>query len=224
MMFRRLSDEQNQLYNLIDELLWCEWDPIGVNDYPDARDEYQSYTPQIFSLAIKGASREDIAQKLLQIETEMMGLVGNVKKNNELATKMVEATKTLVLTHQELYNTGISLEEELAVNQFGRDIHGVENLLRSFSQMPEVRKREYLNYLADLIWQYKPLEADIEQAIINTSLKPTYTPCVVLRTHRLKIGLNQLVKLPLNELDRVYRLMLNLFKQAYQRRLKKERS
>lgn len=117
----------------------------------------------------------------------------------------------------------MSLEEEVAVNQFGQDVCSIESLLQHFSQMSEVIKREYLNDLTNLIWQSKPLEADIEQAITDSVLKNTYTPCVVLRTHGLKIGLNQLVNLPINELEKVYRLMLSLFKEAYQRRFKQEK-
>ncbi|GAB3743414.1 DUF5958 family protein [Spirosoma lituiforme] len=116
----------------------------------------------------------------------------------------------------------MTLEEQVAVNQFGQGVLSVESLLLHFSQMSEARKRHYLTYLSDLIWQSKPVEADIEQAIIDSLLKSTYTPCVVLRTHRLKIGINQLVTLPVNELEKVYRLMLSLFKEAYQRRFQEE--
>jgi len=117
----------------------------------------------------------------------------------------------------------MSLEEEVAVNQFGQDVRSNESLLQHFSQMSEPTKREYLNDLANLVWQSKPLEADIEQAITDSMLKPTYTPCVVLRTHGLKIGLNQIVNLPVNELEKVYRLMLSLFKEAYRRRFELEK-
>jgi hypothetical protein len=38
-----------ELFKRIDDILWFDWDPIGIND--DApRDEYESYTPPIFSL------------------------------------------------------------------------------------------------------------------------------------------------------------------------------
>lgn len=92
---RKLSDQQNCLYNFIDDLLWEEWDPIGIHDMPEARDEYSSYTPQIFSLAIQGASNEDIAEKLKRIEIDWMGLASNADKNMELATKILQATLDL---------------------------------------------------------------------------------------------------------------------------------
>jgi len=91
MNFRKLSEQQNQLYNFIDDLLWEEWDPIGINDIPEARDEYSSYTPQIFSLAIHGASHEDIVEKLRRIEINWMGLVSNAERNMKLATKILQA-------------------------------------------------------------------------------------------------------------------------------------
>ena len=89
--FRRLSEHQDQLYNFIDNLLWEEWDPIGINDMPEARNEYSSYTLQIFGLVIHGASNEDIAEKLSRIEVDWMGLASNADKNMELATKILQA-------------------------------------------------------------------------------------------------------------------------------------
>lgn len=74
----QLTDKQKQLYNLIDEILWNEWDPIGVNDIPDARDEYQSYTPSIFSMVLRKVNVEEIANKLYEIETGRMALRGNI--------------------------------------------------------------------------------------------------------------------------------------------------
>lgn len=91
MNFRKLNEQQNQLYNFIDDLLWEEWDPIGINDMPEARDEYSSYTPQIFSLAIHGASNEDIAEKLRRIEIDRMELGSNTDRNMELAAKILQA-------------------------------------------------------------------------------------------------------------------------------------
>ena len=35
-----MTDKQKKLYKAIDEILWKDWDPIGVNDIEDVRDEY----------------------------------------------------------------------------------------------------------------------------------------------------------------------------------------
>ncbi len=53
-----MSLEHKRLYKFIDELLWSEWDPIGVNEFEEARDEYQSYTHQVFGLKINMADKE----------------------------------------------------------------------------------------------------------------------------------------------------------------------
>jgi len=65
------------LYQAIDEILWNDWDPIGVKDSAP-RDEYQGYTPEIFRLKISGADKDSIAKRLNEIETKTMGLIGNI--------------------------------------------------------------------------------------------------------------------------------------------------
>ena len=84
-----MTKEQKHIYQTIDEILWTDWDPIGVNDIEHVRDEYQSYTPQIFSLKIHGANRETIAKKLFELETLNMGLTGNIGHCKEVADKII---------------------------------------------------------------------------------------------------------------------------------------
>jgi hypothetical protein len=85
-----MNAAQNKLYKIIDEILWKDWDPIGINEYEeDARDEYQSYLPQIFKLKIDNAGKELIAQHLLNIETERMGLSGNIENCRIVAEKII---------------------------------------------------------------------------------------------------------------------------------------
>jgi hypothetical protein len=87
-----MNAEENKLYKIIDEILWKDWDPIGVNEYDEeARDEYQSYLPQIFKLKIDNAGKELIAQHLLNIETESMGLSGNIENCRIVAEKIIAA-------------------------------------------------------------------------------------------------------------------------------------
>jgi hypothetical protein len=84
-----MTPEQNLLYKNIDEILWNDWDPIGINDVAP-RDEYQSYTPEIFTLKLNGAEKEMIALKLFEIETKTMGLFGNIENCRLVATKIIE--------------------------------------------------------------------------------------------------------------------------------------
>jgi hypothetical protein len=70
---KNLTPEQKELFKAIDEILWQDWDPINMKDNEGPRDEYESYVPPIFSLKIKGASAEEIALKLYEIESDRMG-------------------------------------------------------------------------------------------------------------------------------------------------------
>jgi hypothetical protein len=90
-----MSLEQKALYKIIDEILWNEWDPIGVNDTEEARDEYQSYTPQVFSLKLNNSDKETIAQYLLKIEKERMGLPGSIENCRKVAEKIVTSSTLL---------------------------------------------------------------------------------------------------------------------------------
>lgn len=73
----KLSPEHKALYRRVDEVLHYIWDPIDVAGAPEARDEYDAYTPHVFSMLIHDAPSADIAQFLLTTETEAMGLSGS---------------------------------------------------------------------------------------------------------------------------------------------------
>jgi hypothetical protein len=60
---------------IIQKILLTEWDPIGVSDTPEAQDEYDTYADAVSAmLANQAASVDDIAQYLLRVATEQMGL------------------------------------------------------------------------------------------------------------------------------------------------------
>ena len=54
-------------------MLLHEWDPIGVAEYPEAQDEYDSYVGDVYHLLASGASAVEIAQHLYEIEVGPMG-------------------------------------------------------------------------------------------------------------------------------------------------------
>lgn len=78
-----------ELYKRIDDILWFDWDPIGINDSAP-RDEYESYTPPIFSLKTHGASLEAIAAKLYSFEFKNMGISGGRERCERVAKKIIE--------------------------------------------------------------------------------------------------------------------------------------
>lgn len=84
-----MSPEHKALYKGVDEILWNDWDPIGVNDIAP-RDEYQSYVPEIFSLLIQNKTDKEISNRLYEIETETIGLLGSREHCFKIAKKLIE--------------------------------------------------------------------------------------------------------------------------------------
>lgn len=85
-----INKEETKLYKSIDEILWNDWDPIGVNDFGDnARDEYYKYLPEVYQLKINGATKIEIANYLDLVMTERMGMSTNMEHNLYTAEKIV---------------------------------------------------------------------------------------------------------------------------------------
>jgi hypothetical protein len=89
-MGSRLPPEELELYKRCDEVLHYIWDPIGVAGAPGARDEYESYLPQVFKLLRGGAERDEIADYLVRVETESMGMATGRTRAQNAATVLVE--------------------------------------------------------------------------------------------------------------------------------------
>ncbi len=87
-----ITKENLGLYNAIDEILWKDWDPIGVYGTEQARGEYQSYLPRIFKLTLEG-NLEKLENYLYGIETELMGLQGG-RETCKTVVKLIMAAKT----------------------------------------------------------------------------------------------------------------------------------
>jgi len=84
-MGSKLPPLEEELYRRTDEVLHYIWDPIGVSTAPEARDEYYSYLPPVFSLLKARADVEAIADHLTEIATKRMGLPSNHKHDLEVA-------------------------------------------------------------------------------------------------------------------------------------------
>ena len=83
------SPEEIRIYKGIDEILWNDWDPIGINKVLP-RNEYYGYIPPIFQLAMSGADKETIAQKLDYFVVERMGLNSRIEHCRKIAEKIIK--------------------------------------------------------------------------------------------------------------------------------------
>ena len=55
-------------------MLLDKWDPIGVRDVPEAQDEYDGYVGGVYRLLTTGVSVPELAEHLVRIERDSMGL------------------------------------------------------------------------------------------------------------------------------------------------------
>ena len=118
----------------------------------------------------------------------------------------------------------MNIENEIIVNKYGQDLLSLQELMNfHYVKISTEAKRMYLNDVINLIIQSKPIIEDIPNAIKNSQLKETYTPCVLLKKGISYSHLSKIIHLPENELEKAAVLLLNLFKIAYKRRYFQEK-
>lgn len=72
----------------VSEVLFHDWDPIGVNDEVAVRDEYDAYAVEIARMLASGVSASDLAQHLVRVETEGLGLRPQPERARAVAQKL----------------------------------------------------------------------------------------------------------------------------------------
>jgi hypothetical protein len=86
----KLSIPDSELYRRTDEVLHYLWDPCSASDTPQARDEYSSYLPAVFSLLKRGADALAVAEYLAAIERDRMGTSGDASSLMKVASVLVD--------------------------------------------------------------------------------------------------------------------------------------
>ena len=69
-----LSD--STLRQRVRAILLADWDPIGIRDIPHAHDEYDAYVDKVARMLASGNAAAKLADYLLQVERQSMGLKG----------------------------------------------------------------------------------------------------------------------------------------------------
>lgn len=85
-----------KLYRQTDEVLHYMWDPIGVRGIAQARDEYSSYLPHVFSLLVGNKGPEKIAEYLDWVVEEKMGLTPNKEYSKEISEILVGLKEAII--------------------------------------------------------------------------------------------------------------------------------
>lgn len=78
------------VHKLVREILLTKWDPIGVRKIPQAQDEYDMYIPEIVKMLRTDISQADLIRALLKIETQSMGLQGDVSRAEAVSKILME--------------------------------------------------------------------------------------------------------------------------------------
>lgn len=78
----------------IRHILLRSWDPVGVVDEPAAQDEYDSYVPAILGLVLAHATVSAIADLLISIEANQMGLNADPRRAASVAAALLSEEHT----------------------------------------------------------------------------------------------------------------------------------
>jgi hypothetical protein len=66
--------KRDTLLLAVQEVLFREWDPIGVNDNQLCQDEYDSYAPTICRWLLEGVDEHKLTRHLSQLQRVSMGM------------------------------------------------------------------------------------------------------------------------------------------------------
>ena len=88
--------DNNELRKRVDEVLFYVWDPIGVNDEPYARGEYEYYVPEVIKLVEANDNIRPISEHLAKIVSSSMGISPNKKQCDYTAEILLRHKKAII--------------------------------------------------------------------------------------------------------------------------------
>lgn len=103
-------------------------------------------------------------------------------------------------------------EIEININKYAQNKLTDSEIMDWFDQFDLTNQKEIRNKLSFFIQQSKPTEDLINKAIVNTPIKMTLTPVVIFKTHKFKVAISKIEKLPDSELRKSIIVMLSIFK------------
>jgi len=95
------KQKHREFRKIVGQILWEEWDPIGVSkleDWPD--DEYASYTGTVCSKLWNNEGKQEILDYLYWAENENMGLDCTKQQADNKNTPLVEKIIAIFSTYK----------------------------------------------------------------------------------------------------------------------------
>jgi hypothetical protein len=86
--------KRKELWEAVKEILFREWDPIGINSNPLCSGEYDSYVSKIVQLLQAGADEYKIAEHLRNLQRVSMGLSSaNEEQDRRIAAMLISLVR-----------------------------------------------------------------------------------------------------------------------------------
>lgn len=112
----------------------------------------------------------------------------------------------------------MSIRDEIALNRLISGRMEVEQGLSWFCGLCTTDQLSILRMLQRFSLEAGAFDGDVGAAISASCLKPTFTPCVLLKKGNIRVRLAQVVGLPVEEREKVFRLLVSLASIADHRR------
>lgn len=124
------------------------------------------------------------------------------------------------LTHHELTNRTMSLEEEIVIYQFGQGVRSADELSNYISQLDDFAKRAWLHDFSSMLSRLQLTNYELDQTIAEYAPEALSSPALISYINQLRKG--ALPHLAVSDLEKHMLLLLQLFKTGYQRQLAAE--
>ena len=100
MNWQHLAQQDQELRQRIDEVLYFVWDPIGVNSAPEARCEYSAYVDRIYELLKESNDTIQVAAALDEFASEHMGVTTAFSHSTQVAKLLFRYKRAIELGHR----------------------------------------------------------------------------------------------------------------------------
>jgi hypothetical protein len=116
------------------------------------------------------------------------------------------------------FSQSLSPEAKI-LNRVAQDRLPFTDAVRWFESLPETEQQPWLKTIAFMCHQAHPFREEIDGAITLAALKPTLTPCVMLRSStQIEHSVDCVATLPADERSNAFRLIFALYCVADTRR------
>jgi len=112
----------------------------------------------------------------------------------------------------------MNIDHAIFINQMAQGVVKTGDGERWFSAFDLESKRGILREVNAMILQAHPTPEDVVSTVVESGLKETLTPCVLLSKPNIKVQLAKLANLPEPELTNVLKLLVRLLGIADKRR------